>query len=569
MYKKLNSLLTQHDRRFFLSLVLFSIFIAAVETVGVSIIMPFISVASDFSVIESNKIYHNIYTFLGFTSAVNFVVAFGIGLIIFYILRSILNLSYLHMLSRFTQGRTHLFAFRLFENYIGMPYHRFINNNSSDLTKKVINETHYLAVLMAAVLLIISETFVIIFIYIMMFLISWQITILMTVILFINAFFLIKTISKKIKKEGQKRESFQKSFYEIINSSFGNFKMIKLQSNEMHILHKFQEMSYGFTKSNITSETLSHFPRLFIETIGFGMIAFVIVFLVQTTQDDISNILGILSMFVVGLYRLMPSANRILSGYNQILYHYRSLDLIHNDLMYDIEKLGDKYISFQNNIHLHDVSFGYDEKKLILKNINLEIEKNDKIALIGPSGSGKSTLVDLIIGLYKPIDGTVEVDTSNIDETNIKSWRKKIGYIPQQVYLFDGTVADNISFGQLYNENKIKKVLTQAKILDFLESHQEGIFTKVGEGGIKLSGGQKQRIAIARALYGDPEILVLDEATSALDEIIEKEIMDEIYNLCQDKTLIIIAHRLSTIRECNKIYKIENQTLLEEKKEGK
>lgn len=244
------------------------------------------------------------------------------------------------------------------------------------------------------------------------------------------------------------------------------------------------------------------------------------------------------------------------------MYYHKSLDLIHNDLMYDGETLGDKKISFNKTIELKNIYFGYSENKIVLKDINLDIKKGEKIAFIGPSGSGKSTLVDIIIGLYRPISGQIFVDNSIIDESNIKDWRKKVGYIPQSVYLFDGTVAENIAFGKEFDEKNIKEVLEKAKILDFLETHQDGIHTFVGEGGIKLSGGQKQRIAIARALYQEPEILVLDEATSALDEEIEKEIMDEIYEISQNKTLIIIAHRLSTINRCEKVYKIENRKLV-------
>ena len=213
-------------------------------------------------------------------------------------------------------------------------------------------------------------------------------------------------------------------------------------------------------------------------------------------------------------------------------------------------------MSFKKN----NLSFGYSPERNILEDVSLEIIKGEKIAFIGPSGSGKSTMVDIIIGLYRPLDGNIKVDEVAITESNIKNWRRKVGYIPQSVYLFDGTVAENISFGLEHDEKKIKDVLEKAKILEFLETHQDGINTFVGEGGVKLSGGQKQRIAIARALYQEPEIL--DEATSALDEAIEKEIMDEIYNLSEDKTLIIIAHRLSTINRCEKIFKIENKRLV-------
>ncbi|MGJ0353539.1 ABC transporter ATP-binding protein [Aliarcobacter cryaerophilus] len=562
MYKKLNSLLTKNDKRFLFLLIVFSIFIALIETVGIAAIMPFISVASDFEVIQSNEYYKKIYDYFSFNSSINFVVSFGILLVFFYIFRGILNLFYIYLLSKFSKTRVHILAYRLFESYLGMSYHQFINKNSSDLTKTIISETQYLSAFIYAVLLIVSEIFVVIFIYSAMLYIDWMITFAMTVFLLLNALFLIKTVSKVIKKQGVKRANLQKDFYEIINSTLGNYKLIKLQSNDNLILDRFSKTSLGFAKTGIIHESLSQFPRIFLETLGFGLISIVIVYLVYKYQTDISSALGILSMFVLGLYRLMPSANRLLTSYNQIMYYHKSLDLIHNDLMYDGEILGDKKASFNKSINLRDINFGYSENKLVLKGINLEIKKGEKIAFIGPSGSGKSTLVDIIIGLYRPNSGQIFVDNSIIEESNIKDWRKKIGYIPQSVYLFDGTVAENIAFGKEFDEEKIKDVLEKAKILDFLETHQDGIYTFVGEGGIKLSGGQKQRIAIARALYQEPEILVLDEATSALDESIEKEIMDEIYEISQDKTLIIIAHRLSTINRCEKVYKIENRQLV-------
>lgn len=565
IYKKLNSLLTKLDRKFLLLLVLFSIVIALIETVGIAAIMPFISVASNFSTIASNEYYKYVYDAFGFHSYVDFVVSLGLVLVFFYIVRGGLNILYFYLLSRFSKGRTHLLAYRLFENYLGMSYHHFIGRNSSELSKSIINETQYLTVMISAVLLMISEVFVVILIYGAMLFVNWKITLLMTVFLGINALFLVKTVSKKIKVQGTVREKYQKEFFEIINSTFGNFKMIKLQSNDKLILDRFNTASYGFARSGIIHESLSHFPRLFLETLGFGLITIIVVYLVFKYQTDISSALGILSMFILGLYRLMPSANRLLSSYNQIMYYHKSLDVIHNDLMYDGESLGDEKVSFQNKIHLQNLSFGYSEEKMVLKSIDLEIKKGEKIAFIGPSGSGKSTLVDLIIGLYKPVDGSIAVDDKLLNDANIKDWRKKVGYIPQSVYLFDGTVADNISFGQEHDEKKIKDVLAKAKILEFLETHQNGIDTFVGEGGVKLSGGQKQRIAIARALYQEPEILVLDEATSALDEEIEKEIMNEIYEISKEKTLIIIAHRLSTIDRCEKVYKIENKSLIQVK----
>lgn len=562
IYKKLNSLLTKHDRRFLLYLIIFSIFIAIMETVGIASILPFISVASDFTLIESNEYYKKVYEFLNFNNNVDFVVMFGVILVFFYILRGILNILYSYFLSKFSRGRTHLFACRLFKSYLGMTYHYFISKNSSELTKSIITETHNLSTILSVLLLMMSELFVVLFIYSAMLYVSWQITLVITAFLVLNAFFLIKKISPIIKKQGTVRESTQKTFFEIINSTLGNFKIIKLQSNSKVILDRFNLASNDFAKSGIITETYSVFPRVFLETLGFALLSLLVMYLVFKNQNDISSSMGILSMFVLGLYRLMPSANRLLTGYNQMMYQHKSLDIIHKDLMYDGENLGEGKIKFSHTVKLKNLVFGYSQEKIILDNINININKGDKIAFIGPSGSGKSTLVDIIIGLYQPLAGTINIDEMILNEVNIKNWRKKVGYIPQNVYLFDGTVAQNISFGLEFNTEKIKDVLEKAKILTFLETHQDGIDTFVGEGGVMLSGGQKQRIAIARALYQEPEILVLDEATSALDTAIEKEIMNEIYDISEDKTLIIIAHRLSTIDRCEKVYKIENKKLV-------
>lgn len=555
MINKLRVILTRKDKQFLLFLLGFSVVISIIETVGISVIMPFIAVATDFSVIETNSYYKLVYEWFSFSSAQNFVIVFGIVLILFYLFRSVINFFYFYMLNRFSKGRYHLIAYRLFENYMGLPYKEFIKKNSSTLTKSIVYEAVNLTHLIQNMLFMISEFFIVILLYSMMLYVNYKITILLTIILALNALFLTKTVSKMIKKAGAMRSDMQTIFYEIINKSFGNFKLIKLISPDNELMDEFGKASFGYAQANIKADTLSHFPRLFLEAIGFSLIVFIVTFLVWKYESDISQALSIILMFVLALYRLMPSVNRIMSSYNVIMFHHKALDIVHNDLMYDSESLGRKSVIFETSIVLDKVSFEYEEKKPVLRELSLTLQKGDKIAFIGESGSGKSTLVDLIIGLYKPSSGSISIDSHPLTDENVLSWRNKIGYIPQNVYLFDGSVADNIVFGREYDEKKIITSLQKAKIYDFLVE-KEGIHTLVGEGGIMLSGGQKQRIAIARAFYGEPDILVLDEATSALDNETEAKIMKEIYDLSHNKTLIIIAHRLSTIEGCNKVFTV-------------
>ncbi|WP_373034048.1 ABC transporter transmembrane domain-containing protein, partial [Sulfurovum sp.] len=297
--RKLRSLLTRRDKQFLLGLLFFSIIISIIETVGISAIMPFVAIATNFSLIHENEYYSLIYQMFNFDNDVQFVILFGIVLIFFYVFRSIINLLYFYLLNKFTQGRYHLLAYRLFENYMGLPYKDFISRNSSTMTKNIVSEATHLTTLISSGLLMMSEVFIIIFIYSMMLYINYKITFLLTVILVFNAMLMLKTVSRKIKKAGVIRAEVQKRFYEIINRSFGNFKLIKLQSNDKEILKDFGNASSKYAHANITSATLGHVPRLFLEAVGFGIIVFIITYLVWKYENNISNVLAMISMFVL------------------------------------------------------------------------------------------------------------------------------------------------------------------------------------------------------------------------------------------------------------------------------
>jgi ATP-binding cassette, subfamily B, bacterial PglK len=564
--QKLRLLLDKQTKRYLLWLVAFSVFISVVETIGISAIMPFIDIATNFDTIHGNKYYQWAFKFFGFSGSangnVNFALAFGLTLFGFYIFRGGVNLLYTYVMVNFSQ---HLYAQitkRLFKTYLAMPYQVFTNKNSSYMTKAIITEASLVSAVVNSILLVISEALIITFLYALMLIASWKITLIFTVIMAIKVVFLTQIISTKIKKVGIIRAEVQGAIYEIINRLFGNFKHVKLQ--EIGRLKKnkndFSIIVDKYAEINKTRIFLDSVSRIFLETGGFSLVVLLLVALLYLGQSNVAHILPTLSLFVLALYRLLPSINRIVSGYNMLMYSHKSIDIINNELNTTQEDLGNYTVKFNNKIELKDVDFSYQDQPT-LTNINLTISKGDKIAFVGESGSGKSTLVDLIVGLYQPNQGEVRVDSVLIDKSNLQNWRSQVGYIPQQSYLFDGTISENVCFGRKIDKILLEVVLKQAHIFDFLQT-KKGVETLVGEGGVQLSGGQKQRITIARALYGQPEILVLDEATSALDDEIEKKIMNEIYQISHDKTLIIIAHRLSTIKGCNKVYKVENGKVL-------
>ena len=557
--KKLLAITTRQEKKNFIILIFMSIFLSVIETVGISAIMPFITLASDPSKIVGNEYSKKIYNFFDF-STTNFMIFFGLFLIGFYIFRAFYSIFYNYLLNKFAFGRFHAFAFRLFKNYTNLPYKRFVKRNSAELIKTIVNEASNLSFYIQSLLLMFSEFFTVVLLYALLLLMDWKMTLVLTILLGAKVLFLLFFLKKRIEKEGTRRSTMQSKFYKILNETFGNFKIIKLIQNEEKLYSEFSSISHGYAKANIVSNTLNQLPRLSLETIGFSVLIGIVVY-VLFEYNDASFVLPIISMYALALYRILPALNRILSNYNTLLFLSNSLDIVYSDLSYTPQTEGKDFIDFKNKIELTNVSFEYNKNKKVLENINIIINKGDKVAFVGESGSGKSTLVDLIIGLYKPLSGEIVIDDKELTSDNVKSYRSKVGYIPQSIYLFDGTVGENVAFGYEYDKEKIIEVLKKANIYDFLSS-KEGIDTLVGDGGIQLSGGQKQRIGIARALYSDPEILVLDEATSALDNETEAKIMDEIYETSQDKTLLIIAHRLSTIERCDRKIMLSNGKII-------
>jgi ABC-type multidrug transport system fused ATPase/permease subunit len=287
-------------------------------------------------------------------------------------------------------------------------------------------------------------------------------------------------------------------------------------------------------------------------------------------NNRIDKILPIVTVFVAAAFRLIPSLNKIMGTMQTFRYANPVIDLLYNEFKNNSKKSSSNICSsqliFTTTIDINNISFTFPEStRFSLNNISIKINKGESIGLIGSSGSGKSTLVDIIMGILEPDKGSILIDTININK-NIKEWQKKIGYVPQNIYLLDDTLKANIAFGvdlKYIDNDKVIRALKIAELDDWIESLPEHLDTFVGEKGVRLSGGQIQRIGIARALYNDPDILILDEATSSLDTVTESRIMKSVNSLHGIKTLIIIAHRLSTVEKCDTVYKLEKGIVID------
>lgn len=554
-FAKIRHLTTRRDKIILLFILLPATFLLSlIETFAISIIMPFITLATNPQLIFDNPYTRFFYDNLGFESAVNFMVFFSGFLIVFYVFRAIYNVTYSYALNRFAFRKYHFFAYRLFCKVVELSYIDFTNRDMDAIRRNITQESLKVSHYIQNLLNICSESITIILMYVLLLFVSWKMTLVLTLFLLANVILIINTISKNIQKQGAINAQMGKAVLSIISKALGNFKIIKLKGIQQIILNDFDTASKKRVDSEIKFQVLAPLPRFILESLGLCILIAAVAYIL-IHNNSAASVIAIISMYALALYRILPALNRILFSYNTMKFNKKGLEIVYENLLYHTEYEDNEPIQFTREIALKNVSFAYKDGRNVIENFSLTIKKGEKIAFIGESGAGKSTLIDLIIGIYKPQRGEIRIDDILLDNHNLRSWRKKIGYIPQNIFLFDGSVAENIALGETIDEGRVIECCKRANIWEFLREN-DGINTRVGDNGIKLSGGQRQRIAIARALYDNPEILVLDEATSALDSQTEERIMEEIYNIAKDKTLLVIAHRLSTIERCERVVRV-------------
>ncbi|MGJ8645383.1 MAG: ABC transporter ATP-binding protein [Marinomonas colpomeniae] len=529
-------------------IIMLSLFVALIEFVGLSLIVPYISIAVSQKIPDNEYLYYflRVFNIQGFQQ---FMLFASILIVSFYLFRLMINLLFSYISLRLFNKIRHVLMSKLFSHYAHIDYGSFAFRNSINFKKTLLQESLNAQVIIKSMIDIISESFVLLALIGLIVYVDWVLAIVLGLVFGLMFYLVTFLVKSKINTIADERKKYSTGLHKYVDEILNNFKFIKLVGAENIGIKGFDENSYGLFRVNSLFQLLNQSPKFILET--FGLIAIAIITYYLTQSNSSGGIIGTLGVYAVAFYRALPSLNRIISSYNNFQYFKNTIDQVSEDLKIEREEnLAGREVMFKNKLILSNVTFKHKgTETLLFDQLKVMINKGDKVAIIGKSGCGKSTLVDILMGILKPSNGLLSVDDVVIDDTNMRAWRKKFGYIPQEIYLYDGTVSDNVAFGREYDEQKVVEVLKQANIYNYLKM-KDGLETMVGEGGVKLSGGQKQRIGIARALYGDPEILVLDEATSGLDYETEASIMDEIYEISKDKTLIVIAHRLSTIENC-------------------
>jgi ATP-binding cassette, subfamily B, bacterial PglK len=563
--KKLLSILTK-DEKLKLILVLFGVILMGMlEVIGVGSIMPFLSVASDPEIIHENQYLSWVYSTFGFKTHEGFLFTLGICVIAFLFISNGSRAAASYINKRYTTGRQHALSYRLLTWYVKQPYSYFLNQNSSELTKNILNEvaTVIRKVFMPSLELI-SSSIIVVFLIGLLILINVSVALIVAVSFGLIYVLLYKLVQNKLHTIGVRRINNNRKRFKIVSELFGGIKDVKLLGSERTFLKRFEKPSYQIARDIATNYVLVDLPRFGLESFAFGGIIALMLFYIKG-EGSFESIVPVIGLYAFAGYRLMPALQKLFKSIGSLRTYLPTVDLLYNQLSdherseYKFSKERPAPLSFHNQIDLDKIHFRYPgSDEILIRDQSLSVKAKTTVALVGPTGCGKTTLVDIILGLLEPEAGTMRVDGTTIDEQNILSWRACLGYVPQSIYLADDTIADNIAFGIPKDEIDNKAVVNAAKMANihkFIENELQNKYeTIVGERGIRLSGGQRQRIGIARALYHNPPVLIMDEATSALDGLTESAIMDAIHSLSHKKTIIMIAHRLTTVKECDEIF---------------
>ena len=561
----------------FIFIIFLLIFSSFIEILGIGFIPVFVGFLTnpDLYLDKINiDLIKNIFFGL---DELNLIIRASIVLCGIFIFKNIFLIFLVYFEGNFTKKIKINNSKKLFEKFIFKPYDFHLDKNPSTFVRSVTSDINESTNYIKNITLIIKEVLVLVFIFSLLIYSDPKITTIIFLMLGLFSFIFYFIIKSNLKKRGEINLKTNSFLLKISNQSFNAIKDVKLFNKENYLTNLFTKNFSLLEKNHLWSYFLSSLPRFILEIFAIFAITGLILFLFFQ-NNSIVNSLPLITLMAISTIRLIPSFNSITKSLSSMKYNEAAMlnvysifnnesendQKLSNNLDEKSNKRFTEKVSFEKNIELKNVSFRYkNNQKTILQNINLKIKKNSKIAIVGKSGSGKTTIVDIIIGLLEPSEGELLIDdfllSSQADKLN--SWKKRIGYIPQNFYLFDESIKKNVAFG-IDEENididKVKKALQFAQLKDFVDTLENNIETKVGNQGIMLSGGQKQRIIIARAVYNDPDVLILDEATSAIDEEVEKEFINNLIKIGKNKTIIIISHRNSTIENCEIILKVEN-----------
>ncbi len=562
--KKVKFLLDDKAKKKINYIIVFQVFITLLEMIGIGLIFPILKVITDPTYLLNNY-YLNQLTSLMEIEREILGYYLIILLFIFLLLKNFIIILFIYIKGKLIYDVFYNIRSKLFYNYLSKDFNFFINKTPAKLIKNVSQESNTFLRVFEGIISTYSEIFLISGTIAVLLLLSFKITFF---ILFFFLFFLLiflKIFKRKLQDLGIQRENLDGRFLETLQNGIYSFRELFFYNCKEFFLNKFNFVNKKLRNNLMVNFAIGQSIRIFIEQFALILIGLSI-FALLIMNLDIRNYIPIFGIIFYSFFKILPSFNKLVLNMQLFLTSQKGIDVLveefdHKNLELIKNKESDinKKFEFKDRIKVDDLSFKYQENITILKNINMEIVKNEKLGIVGKTGSGKSSLLYVLMGLINfNMKGKITVDGIDINEIR-KDWFNKIGYVSQDNILLDYNLMENITYEsdpKKIDKLKYKNALTNAELEDFLDTYHNRNDLKIGSKGISVSGGEGQRVSLARALYKNSEVLFLDEFTNSLDTLTENKIIENLSKL--NKTMIIVSHKLSSLSICDRIYEIED-----------
>ena len=573
--RKLNILLDKTQKRTMGWLVVLMVISAALQTLGVGMILPVVQIVMDNEAIRRPGLLHEAYLLLGGGSEMRFSVMVMLGLVLAYVLKNVFLFFQQKATLAFVYSNQFSTSERMMRGYLRRSYEYYLNADTAVIQRNITANVNNMYALILALLQLSSDGIMFLFLVGFLLVEDAVMTILIAVVMILLLAAIKWVLKPMLQRAAAQHQDCYSGLLKWISQTVQGVKEIKISCKEQYFVDEYLNYGNGYVTAARKNDLYSQTPKLLIETVCVAsMIGYIIYMMGSGVSSE--DMVTTLTAFAAAAMALLPCVNRINNQLNKIDFCEPFLMAVSDDLQEEISTENvdmsyatdtDEKLPVRERIELKDIVYAYPgTEKKIFDHAQLTIPIGKSVGIVGTSGAGKSTVVDILLGLLKVQEGQITADGVDV-MTHYRAWLKNVGYIPQMIFMLDDTIRRNVCFGvpeERIDEDRLWEALREAQLDEFIRTLPEGLETSIGERGIRLSGGQRQRIGIARALYHDPEVLILDEATSALDNDTEAAIMDSINRFQGRKTLIIIAHRLQTIEKCDLGYRLQDgQAVLE------
>jgi len=559
--------LAKHRRLQLGLLVLVMLASSAAEVLSLAVVLPFLAVLANPERLWNLPVVQQWAPRLGIASAEQLLLPITITFVV-----AVLAAGAIRMLNLWLNGRLAAaigsdLSCEAYRRTLYQPYAVHLARNSSELIASISSDvSRVITQLLNPLLLLLSSGLIALSLIAVLLAIDWPIAVGAGLVVGLVYAMAMAANRRPLQQLGQRQVLLNRTLIQALQEGLGAIRDVLLDGSQVLFAIRYSRADLPLRRVQADASFLSTYPRLVLEPVAMALIALMGLLLVR--QQGVGKALPLLGALALGAQRLLPMVQKVYEGWAQSRNAKGSLAKVLRLMAQPVPLTGAEVnsqpIPLKQGIRFEAVHFAYRAQlPEVLRGIDLEIRRGERIGIIGSTGSGKSTTLDLLMGLLKPTQGQVLVDGQDLHDPQrpdfLSAWRSTIAHVPQSIYLTDSSIAENIAFCLSTDQIDMKRVRVaaeQAQIARFIESSPDGYNTFVGERGIRLSGGQRQRIGIARALYKQASVLVFDEATSALDTDTEAAVMQAIEALSQTLTVLIIAHRLSTLERCDRVVEL-------------